>query len=284
MAEITDLEIVDASNTARMPENQAPSSVNNGVRALEGILARGFQDALEGDKDSTGSANAYVVAANRTISAYYDGMRQGFHASFANTSSATLNIDSVGAKALVKNHNLALVGQEIEQHQYVDTVYSASNDAFHILSPLAITTNSIQPAFLAYNSADDVDVTGNGTTATVDFDTEVYDQGGDFAADTFTAPVTARYLLTTNVLFFGLTAAADSVVFRIITSNRNYQLQTINTNDLPSTMSLALSIVADMDAADTATVTLVVNGEASDVVDIDGDASANTSFSGALLT
>ena len=51
MAEITDLNITDASNTARFPENQTPGSVNDGARALEGMIARGFKDALEGNKD-----------------------------------------------------------------------------------------------------------------------------------------------------------------------------------------------------------------------------------------
>ena len=39
-AEINDLNIVDDSNVARFPENQAPSTVNDGARALEGIVAR----------------------------------------------------------------------------------------------------------------------------------------------------------------------------------------------------------------------------------------------------
>ena len=75
MAEIDDLNITDASNTARFPEGQAPSTVNNGARALEGIVARGIKDALEGNINSTGSAGAYIVAANRTITAYYKARR-----------------------------------------------------------------------------------------------------------------------------------------------------------------------------------------------------------------
>jgi hypothetical protein len=137
MAEINDLSITDASNTGRFPENMAPSAVNDGARALEGLVARGLKDALEGNKDSTGSSDAYVVAANRTLSAYYDGMRIGFHASFANTGAATLNVDSVGAKSITKRHNLALASGDIEQHQYVDVIYSASDDAFQMQNPAA---------------------------------------------------------------------------------------------------------------------------------------------------
>jgi hypothetical protein len=137
VAEINDLSIVDASNISRFPENMAPSAVNDGARALEGLVARGLKDALEGNKDSTGSSDAYVVAANRTLSAYYDGMRIGFHASFANTGAATLNVDSVGAKSITKRHNLALASGDIEQHQYVDVIYSASDDAFQMQNPAA---------------------------------------------------------------------------------------------------------------------------------------------------
>jgi hypothetical protein len=138
MAEINDLSITDASNTARFPENMAPSAVNDGARALEGLVARGLKDALEGNKDSTGTQPDYAVAANRTISAYYDGMRIGFHAHAANAGgAATLNVDSVGAKAITKRHNLPLVAGDIEQHQYVDVVYSASDDTFQMQNPAA---------------------------------------------------------------------------------------------------------------------------------------------------
>ena len=143
MAEINDLNISDASNTARFPENQNPSTVNDGARALEGILARGFKDAVEGNKDSTGSSNAYVVAANRTLGALYDGLRIGFHASFANTGAATLNVDSLGAKTIKKNHDQDLASGDIEQHQYVDVVYSASDDTWQMLSHVAGASSAL---------------------------------------------------------------------------------------------------------------------------------------------
>tara|TARA_R100001463_G_scaffold48807_3_gene98202 strand:+ start:345 stop:1646 length:1302 start_codon:yes stop_codon:yes gene_type:complete len=141
MAEIRDLSVTDASNNgsaanAGAAEGMAPSEVNNSMRALRGLLKRGFNDAVEGDKDSTGSSNAYAVAANRTIAAYYDGMRIGFHANHANTGAATLNVDAVGAKDIKKNHDVALASGDIEQHQYVEVVYSASDDAFQMISPV----------------------------------------------------------------------------------------------------------------------------------------------------
>ena len=135
MAELNDLNITDNSNTARFPEGMAPSVVNDSARALEGLLARGIKDAVEGDKDSTGSSNTYAVAANRTIAAYYDGMRIGFHANHANTGASTLNVDGVGAKAIVTGTSTALTANQILQHQYVDVVFSASGDNFQMVSP-----------------------------------------------------------------------------------------------------------------------------------------------------
>lgn len=140
-----------------------------------------------------------------------------------------------------------------------------------------------QPAFLAYNSAQDADVTGNTTVATIDFDTEVFDQGADFASDTFTAPVAGRYILNAEIRFSGVTSAADLTIMTITTSNRTYESRFDDTNDMPIVISTKISVVADMDASDTATVTLRVDGEASDVVDVDGGTPLQTFFSGCLL-
>ena len=112
MAEVNDLNITDASNTARFPENMAPSAVNNGARALEGMIARWHKDT-NGSLVSTGSSNAYVVAANQTLSAYYAGLVIAFRANFTNTGAATLNVDSLGADNIVMPNGQSLSGGEI---------------------------------------------------------------------------------------------------------------------------------------------------------------------------
>ena len=147
-------------------------------------------------------------------------------------------------------------------------------------------TTPAQPCFLAFNSVTDTNVTGNGTAATVDFDTEVFDQGADFATDTFTAPVTGRYLLTANVQLLGLTTAADSSSVSIITSNRTYRGNRFDlVSGYPDILGYTITVVADMDSADTATVSVTVAGEASDVVDVEGDGTILvTSFSGCLVS
>ncbi len=141
-----------------------------------------------------------------------------------------------------------------------------------------------QPSWLAYNSSAETDVTGDGTVVTVDFDTERFDQTNNFAADTFTAPITGRYLLSYNV-YIKDTAAGNKCESRLITSNQTYTQEkwpTSHTDD-----NHAQSVVADMDAGDTARVDFLCSGGAK-VVDIlatsiDTSVGVTTFFSGSLL-
>jgi hypothetical protein len=100
MAEISDLSGTDASNTGRFPENQAPSTVNNGARALEGMLGRAFKDIIDGAITTGGTDTAYTVTTNRTISAYYDGLTIAVEWNATCGATPTVNVNSIGAKAI----------------------------------------------------------------------------------------------------------------------------------------------------------------------------------------
>ena len=143
-------------------------------------------------------------------------------------------------------------------------------------------TMAAQPLVIAYNSATDSNVTGNGATATVDFDTELADQNADFASDTFTAPVPGPYLVLISVRGEGFTASDRPREVRIETSNRTWYSNTINGSSGESTTAMASALV-DMDADDTFTVTYRVRNESSDVVDIGGDSAPLTNLSVRLV-
>jgi len=149
-----------------------------------------------------------------------------------------------------------------------------------------ILTLPLQPAFNAYNSSDDLNVTGASTYVTVDVDTERFDQNGDFSGDTFTSSVTGKYYLQGTIKVFDFTAAT---VFEIdiVTSNIEYKRiigsPTTLKDGVDGEVIFNVSALCDMDAADTAVFKVVTSGEAGNTNDVGGDATTlETYFSGYL--
>jgi|DEB0MinimDraft_3_1074331.scaffolds.fasta_scaffold01324_9 hypothetical protein len=139
-AEIDSLDAVDASNTDRFPENMSPAAVNDGARALEGIVAR-----WSGDEScviaSAGSSSVWTLSATRTLSSYYDGLKMCFDAHTDNDGTVTLNVDSLGAVTIKKENDADLAAGDIEAGMKVEVVYDGTN--FQLLSP---TVNTSSPA------------------------------------------------------------------------------------------------------------------------------------------
>jgi hypothetical protein len=137
-----------------------------------------------------------------------------------------------------------------------------------------INSATAQPGFLAYNSADDTSVSG---TATVEFDTEVYDTASNFntTTDTFTAPITGYYLLCASLQYSD--NDASSWVTRIVTSNRSYTL----TDTVASAGGSSGCVIADMDFSDTAFVQVVVGDITAQIEG--GSSPYPTFFSGRLM-
>ena len=141
-----------------------------------------------------------------------------------------------------------------------------------------------QPCFLVRNSSDQSNVALN-TLVTVVFDTEVFDQNADFASNTFTAPVTGRYLFTYSVNFAQVDADHTIMALTLSTSNNTFTNNPIAdpsalTGD-PSELSLHGAIICDMDASDTALVKVAFEGGSAQT-----DIKANgvrTNFGGVLL-
>jgi len=136
-----------------------------------------------------------------------------------------------------------------------------------------------QPAFQVQPSSDQNNVDDNDTIA---FGTEEFDQNGDFASNTFTAPVTGRYLLTASVRVDNIDTAANWVRIEIITSNQDYKSSIIDVGVLasdPNYWTFEQTVLADMDANDTAKVQYGQSGGAVQSDINQGD----TFFSGHLV-
>lgn len=133
-----------------------------------------------------------------------------------------------------------------------------------------ITRSSHQPAFLATVAAA-ANQTGDNTIYTLTTGSEIFDQNGDFAANTFTAPYTGRYFIACNVEVGGLTSAMTVGQLSIVTSNRSYgqTMSPAKIFDNNTNATFNISMLCDMDAADTCTFTYAAfNG--TKVADING--------------
>ena len=146
------------------------------------------------------------------------------------------------------------------------------------ISAAGIVSQYNQPAFQVLPSANQSDIAIN-TWTTIVLDSERFDVGGNFAGNTFTAPVTGKYMLTFSVRLENVDAAANHYYLALQTSNEiYYNIFTIpGTVDVPY-LSKEMSIVADMDASDTAYLRFYQSGGTAQT-DID----IQSWFSGYLL-
>lgn len=106
------------------------STVSTGQDVLASHLTNVRKDvALFGGDyvTATGSANAYAVSLDAQIVAYVTGMTIKFKANFANTGPATVNGNSLGAKSLVKDGNVALGINDILNNQIITAIYDGTN-------------------------------------------------------------------------------------------------------------------------------------------------------------
>jgi len=161
--------------------------------------------------------------------------------------------------------------------QYALRAADKDNTAlFSVLSDGSVTAPK-QPAFSVHpaSAQNNIAVASN---VTVVFGTERFDQNADFASNTFTTPVTGKYQFNVNLYLQNLDSAADYYELRIITSNVTYF--SIFDPDFGQDAVLwtsSLAVLADMDADDTAHITLTQGGG-----DVQTDINVSSTFSGFL--
>jgi hypothetical protein len=141
-------------------------------------------------------------------------------------------------------------------------------------------TMPLQPAFLVFPSSNTSGIAIN-SNLTVAFATEVFDVGANFASNTFTAPIAGKYLLAYSLYLEDIDIDTQYYQPLLNTSNRSYY-QVIATNfsaDLEY-FSFSQAVVADMDANDTASISIQIPNNGAAQLDIFGNGSY---FSGALI-
>jgi len=136
------LAAVTAGKVAALVGSETSIAVGSGNTF---VTETGLQNRL-GITVSIGINTANAIAMNLTPApvAYQAGQQFQFALDVSITGAATLNVNSLGAKAIKKNGSLALVSGDLAANQYYQVIYDGS--VFQLLSPTANTPTSI-PAF-----------------------------------------------------------------------------------------------------------------------------------------
>lgn len=143
-------------------------------------------------------------------------------------------------------------------------------------------TSPNKSAFQARASADILNITGNATVYSVVLNTAIFDNQTEYSTTTglFTAQKTGKYLFACQLTMSGMTGATFAQL-RLVTSNRTYDLGTFGNGALSgAVLGIGGSAVADLDAGDTAKLTIEVTGIGANSADIIAN---NSYFSGCLI-
>ena len=166
------------------------------------------------------------------------------------------------------------------EHSTTNSLYFGTNAGTRmIIDSTGAVTKPNQPAFLVTPSTDQTNM-ANGVT--IVFGAEAFDQNADFSGNVFTAPVTGKYQLSVSLRLEQIQENATYALFEIATSNRNYQniFQPGSSDGTIDFRHFSMSILADMDANDTASVVFGETGGSTGQVDV---SEAESFFSGVLV-
>ena len=119
-------------------------------------------------------------------------------------------------------------------------------------------TKPLQPAFFArIQSGSAQEDLAINTEHTVQFNEEIFDNNADYNNSnyTFTAPVTGKYHFDVRLYLLNVPSNTTYIYFSLVTSNKSILMQINDVDNDQAYDFLQGSVLADMDASDTAKVT-----------------------------
>jgi hypothetical protein len=220
---------------------------NRGVIGDHNTIRIGDQGVSEGQQNKCFIAGiAGVSISNQTIATINSSTGQLGNVTSVPIANGGTNATSMStSNGIVKYNGTSLV-----------TSTTATIDASNRM------TNTSQPAFMAYLSATASNVTGDGTTYQIAYDTVVYDTAGGFTTGGsahYTFPVTGKYLISFGTTSQGV-ALGTSGIFNIVATSRTFQkLETIVA---ASVLCDTMTALVDATANDTVNITAAIFGGA----------------------
>lgn len=131
----SDWKELDSDNTNPSPNGvqggYAPSTIGPIIRSIRGALKR-FYVQSNAVYATTGTGAAYVLTYAAAPQGYSAGIIYRFISHADNTGAATLNINSLGAKAILSQHGEPLTAGKIKAGKVVEVVYHGAS--FELIS------------------------------------------------------------------------------------------------------------------------------------------------------
>jgi hypothetical protein len=220
-------------------------SIVTGGSATSALVTAGTgTSAIEASRLESGTASAISIGTGTTVEVK----------GVVNASSS--NANAITGAGQIKFNKI---------YYYSSSGNNVTTKSSNFISEYSIQKSSLQPAFLAVLASTLSNVTGDGTTYTVVFDTTVTNQSSSWnGSTTFTAPVTGLYFLTAQLLVGSLTASFTGMYIAITTTARNYLGAQCNPgvqrDGVSNQMTATLTCLANMTAGDTAILKISVSG------------------------
>ena len=161
-----------------------------------------------------------------------------------------------------------------------NTIYATTSGALaHQIDSSGRNTYPLQPCFMARVGSEISNVTGNGVSYDIVFDTEDFDVGSNFNSGTgvFTAPVTGKYFFSAVIDYNGMVGATNAQA-RLVTTARTY-FGVMHGATLGAGVNTSVSAIVSMTAGDTAKIQANSSGESGTTTDI----GTHSYFSGMLV-
>lgn len=191
-------------------------------------------DGPENYAADAGSNDTYAITVEG-ITAYATGQTFKFKANTANTGAATLNVNSLGAKTIVKNYNATLANNDILANQLVEVIYDGTN--FQMISPVS-NSSSLSSKIISITrdmtvASGNVSYTGVGFTPTALVAITGFTAAGGtvFAVGMADSAKTCVNLDKDSTNYVADPAANGSNILTIVPSGGNYVIASVNSYD-----------------------------------------------------
>lgn len=120
-----------ADSTINLREGQAPSTLNDSVRALMAAIAK-WRDDLAGTINTAGTSTAVTITSNQGLTALTDGFTVRARITTTFGADPTLAVDGLTAKAITRIDGAAIPAGQIVAGSIQTFTYDAGDDEWRV--------------------------------------------------------------------------------------------------------------------------------------------------------